>query len=166
MKRNRLLFVGLFCLVLALPIFGFSVLANEKKDGDKKDDAEKAMSWGSLPPAAQKAFASLLKTSKPEKITQETDDGATTYEAAQKVDGRMEEAKVAENGQVLEVEETIPLTDLPPAVVDKVKSTMPKAEIKEVRRVTQYFYEVELSKGSHSKEVKLFGNGQPVENDD
>ena len=107
-----------------------------------------------------------MHTTKPEKVTQETDDGCTTYEAAQTVDGRTKEIKVGSNGQVLETEDAIAASDLPAAAMDAVKKKAPKAEIKEVRRVTVCFYEVELAKGSQPHELKIYGNGQPVEDDD
>ena len=166
MKHRYLLLAGTVALVLAVPIFGLSVLAKEKESGDKKEASEKAVSWEKLPPPVQQTIEAQLQTAKPEEITQETDDGYTTYEAAQKVAGHLKEVKVAENGQLIEVEEAIPAAELPAAVVDKVHKKAPKAEIKEARRVTSYSYEVELGKGVKPHEIQLFGNGQPVEDED
>lgn len=166
MKRRYMLLVGTVVLAFAISVFGLSVLAKEKDSGDKKEAAETAVSWEKLPPPVQQTLEAQLHTAKPEKITQETDDGYTTYEAAQTADGHLKEVKVAENGQLIEVEDAIPASDLPAAVVAQVQKVAPKAEIKEARRVTSYSYEVELGKDSKPREIQLFGNGQPVEKED
>ncbi len=168
MKRRYMILVGVVVLAFGIPFFGMSVLAKEGKGeaANKKEDSEPAVAWDKLPSTVQQTIEAQLHTAKPEKITEEKEDGFTAYEAAQTVDGKLKEVKVAENGQLLEIEEAIPASELPAAVIEKAKKTAPKAEIKEARRVTWCLYEVDFGKENKPKEMLVFGNGQPVENDD
>ena len=166
MKRHLRLLLGTSVLVLAIAIAGLPVLAKEKVSENKKEKDEISVSWDKLPGPVQQTIEAQLKTAKPETITQEEDDDYVLYEAAQTVDGRLKEIKVAENGQIVELEESIPTSDLPAAVVEKIKKRATKAEIKEARRVVVYSYEVEISNDDRTKEIKVYGNGQQIENED
>jgi len=163
--KNRWIIAGTVALALALAAvsFGVSVFA---KEGEEKKDGESAVSWEKIPEAAQKTINAQLGTNKPEQVTQEVEDGFTAYEAAQKVNGQLKEVKVGDNGQLLEVEDAISLADLPPAVKGAIDKKAPKANIKEVVRVASYYYEVAIGEGEHSKELKILGNGQGVEEED
>lgn len=163
--KSRWFVAGTIALVLAVTSFGVSVLAKENEN-EEKQDGEVAVSWDKVPEAAQKCIQAQLGTNAPSKITQETEDGFTLYEAAQNVNGQLKEVKLGENGQLLEVEDAISLADLPPAVKATIEKKAPKAGIKEVVRVTCYYYEIEVGDGEHPEELKILGNGQEVEEED
>ncbi|MCX5769113.1 MAG: hypothetical protein NTZ09_02390 [Candidatus Hydrogenedentes bacterium] len=161
MKRR--LFVAGVAVVFAAALCAVSVFA---KEATGKEDGEIAVSWEKLPAPVQQVVQSQLGTDHPEQLTQETDDAYTTYEAAQKVNGQLKEVKVGDNGQLMEVEDAIAAADLPAAVNARLQKKAPKAEIKEIRRVTCYYYEIEIGEGGRTQELKVLGNGQEFEEED
>lgn len=163
--RNRLYLACTLGMAMALAFSGLSALAKDK-DGSKKEDGEAAVAWEKVPAPVQQGIQAQLGTERPEQITQETDDGFTTYEAAQKVNGQLKEVKLGENGQLLEVEDAVPVSELPYAVKAAIEKEAPEAEIGAVVRVTSYYYEIEVQKGGRAKELKILGNGQEFEEED
>lgn len=124
------------------------------------------MDWDKLPLAVQEAITVQLGAERPETITRETDDDLMIYEAAQKVNGRLKEVKVGDNGQVIEVEDTLSVSDLPAVVTATVQKEAPEAQIEEVCLVTYYYYEIMVNKEGEKREVKVLGNGQILEEED
>ena len=158
MKKSMLILLLYVCLNAS---FCFSVVfANENNNSE---DGEYPIAWDKLPESVQEVFQVQLGTSELESLTQEMDDEFKIYEAAQQVNGMLKEVKVGDNGQILEIEDDVSLSDLPAAVSAKIRDKSPKSQIKEVRRVTRYFYEVIVANGSKEQELKIMGNGQEFE---
>lgn len=153
----------LLCLCLSVSFCCIAVLAKEINDDE---DEESPIAWEKLPECVQEVFKVQLGTSEPELITQEMDDDLKIYEAVQQVNGMLKEVKVGDNGQILEIEDDVSISDLPAAVSAAIKDEAPKSEIKEVRRVTCYYYEVIVAKGNRERELKILGNGQEFEEED
>ena len=140
----------------------------EEADDDEgeEDDAEENVAWDELPKAVQDGLATALGGATPEDLTRELEHGLVTYEAEYEANGAEYSVKVSDNGNILESEEKIPASALPTAVVDRLAHIAPNAEIKEVELVTVTFYEIELKSKGKTREMRMFANGQRLDDDD
>jgi hypothetical protein len=69
-------------------------------------------------------------------------------------------------GGVVEAEQVVETSALPAAVIERLKKDAPKAQIKEAEQVTLSFYEVSLDLAGKEREIKIYSNGQLVEDED
>lgn len=158
-------FIGAVSAAIAITFCGVTVLAKEK-EGKNAEEREVSVDWEQLPQPVQQNIQVQLNTIHPERLTQESDDGFTAYEAAKTINGQLKEIKLGSNGQLLEIEDTVAVSDLPVEVKASVEKKYPKSGIVKACRVTCYYYEVEIGPEKHSKELKVLGNGQEFEEED
>ena len=86
--------------------------------------------------------------------------GRTFYEAEyEAVDGVKHEIKLDETGQIVEIEDEIPPSQLPAAIRKKVESLHLGVPIKEAELKQSMYYVVELEEGEKETEVKVLANG-------
>jgi len=139
--------------------------ADDDDDGEE-DDAEENVAWDELPKAVQDGLATALGGATPEDLARELEHGLVTYEAEYEANGAEYAVKVSDNGNILESEERISAAELPAAVVDRLAHIAPNAEINEVELVTVTFYEIELKSKGKTREMRMFANGQRLDDDD
>jgi len=119
-----------------------------------------------VPPAAQAVIQSHTSGGTIEKITCEKEEGKHFYKVEYKKEGREFELQVDDKGNVLEIEESMNMEDLPPAVQETVKAESAGGEIKELVLETEgdkTFYEVEFEKDGKEHEVKIAEDGTVLE---
>lgn len=119
-----------------------------------------------VPPAAQAVIQSHTSGGMIEEITCEKEEGKHLYKVEYKKDGREFELKVDDEGNVLEIEESMKMEDLPPAVQETVKAESAGGKIKELVLETEKgktFYEVEFKKDGKEYEVKIAEDGTVLE---
>ncbi len=168
MRRNRLIWIFGACSLLLVLVFALSwavVEASEKEDEDGNSKEETVL-WNDVPTVVQGAFKAALAGSTPTEVTREAEKGIVLYEALVKTPDSERAVKAAENGELLETEETLSVSALPEAVSAQVGKHYPKGEITKVERITLSFYEVEVTQGKGKHEVAIFGSGQPVPMED
>jgi len=134
---------------------------NDDDDVDEDED-EQAIAWDELPATVR----AQLEGVQARDMTAEVEDGFLTYEVEYIDNGAQVAATFTESGDIIETEETITTTDLPPAVAARIQQSFPDAVIGEAELVVLTFYEVELNVGGHERELKLFANGQLLDDDD
>ena len=115
-----------------------------------------------VPPAAQAVIQAHTSGGTIEEITCKKKEGKHLY----KKDGREFELKVDDEGNVLEIEESMKMEYLPPAVQETVKAESAGGKIKELVLETEKgktFYEVEFEKDGKEHEVKIAEDGTVLE---
>ncbi len=134
---------------------------------EKPEEGEKVVAWEKLPAAVQNGLKAQLGTQSAAEVTEEVEDGFATYEAkATTAEGNME-VTVTANGDLLEREIETTTDKLPAAVAKSISTKSPNAKIVKAELVTVTLYEVELSDGKQTREIKFYANGQrlPEEKD-
>lgn len=137
---------------------------DEEEEGDKEDG--ESLSWAQLPQAVQKVLEGRLGGAQPDELESESEDGVVVYEAEYEENGIKRAVKLSENGDVLELEEEVASSNLPAAVLAKLKKKYPGAGIQESEVVVQTFYEVTLEVDGKEHEIKLLANGCLLDDDD
>ncbi len=150
MKRNTCLFVFLaYCIAVTLVV---SAPAHAQKGKD-------------APPAAVTAhFAKAFPQAQKVKWEQESDG---KYEAEFILAETEISATYAPDGTLLETEQEIEASELPPAVATALQNDYPKAKPKEFAKITRAdkseVYEVEIKLKGKATDVLYLPNGQKAE---
>src|SRR4051794_15305130 len=120
------------------------------RGGGKKDDGEQAVPLNQAPAAVQASVKRVAGDNKVDKLSKETEDGKTYYEAEFKVNGMAHSAKIAESGEVTEEEMDVQSFDLPAAVRDAVYKNYPGATISRAEMSKsngKSVYEIQMTAG-------------------
>ncbi len=126
----------------------------------------KKVELGDVPPTAQTVIESHTSGGTIEEITFEKEEGKHFYKVEYKKNGREFELQIDDDGNVLEIEESMKMEDLPPAVQETVKTESAGGEIEELVLETEKgktFYEVEFKKDGKEHEVKIAEDGTVLE---
>lgn len=140
-------------LILTVALNGCAIFSKEVKLED-------------VPSAAQVVIQSHTSGGTIEEITCEKEESKHFYKVEYKKDGREFELQVDDDGKVLEIEESMKMEDLPPAVQETVKAESAGGKIKELVLETEKgktFYEVEFKKEGKEHEVKIAEDGTVLE---
>ncbi len=142
----------------------------EDEDGDEDEegeyDDEESIPWEQLPQAVQDALGKALPDVQITELTQEVEDGFLVYEAAYETNGREHELELTEGGEIIETEEQIAPSSLPPAILARIQDQFPDAKITEAERVVVTFYEIELKAAGKEHEIKILANGRVLEDEE
>ena len=142
----------------------------EDEDGDEDEegeyDDEESIPWEQLPQAVQDALGKALPDVQITELTQEVEDGFLVYEAAYETNGREHELELTEGGEIIETEEQIAPSSLPPAILARSQDQFPDAKITEAERVVVTFYEIELKAAGKEHEIKILANGRVLEDEE
>lgn len=133
-------------------------------DESAEDDNESTIAWEQLPEGVKAGLTAALGGSSPAKVIKEEEDDDVYYEAEFEANGVEHTVKVTEDGDVVESEKELSNDELPEAIAAKLQKL--DAKIVEAELVTVTFYEVEIEKDGKKREVKLYANGQRVEEDE
>lgn len=137
---------------------GFGVMADEKIDIDK------------LPAKVKDTIKAKFKDAEAVSAEKETEDGKTVYEIQLKEKDAKFEAKIAEDGTLIEVEKPVAIKDLPKEITDAIEAKFPKAELKTAELSTKgdkTAYEVVITTADKKKvEVVLDPKGKILETED
>ena len=143
-----------FAVVAALSLTTIA-LAQEKKI-DRKD----------LPPAVQKTVEAQSQGATIRGFSQERENGQTNYEAEMIVNGHRKDVLIDPNGDVVEVEEQVPLESLPAAVKEGLEAKAGAGKILKVESLTKHdklvAYEAKVQTGGKKKEIQVDPTGKPL----
>ncbi len=139
-------------------------LGNLVEEDDGEDDEEEEESagieWDDLPVPVQKAVTSHRPDVKPEGFELEKSNSSIFYEAEYpEMDGVKHEIKLDELGNIIEIEDEMPVSKLPVSIRKQIESDHPNASIEEVELKQSTFYEVELKKGEEELEIRILSSG-------
>jgi hypothetical protein len=157
--------VVVFVAICGCALLASTVLAKEKAASDKKD-AEKSTPVEKAPQAVQAAVDKVLHGAKPTSLKKEVEDGFAAYEAEYTANGVECSVRLSEDGATLETEEGVAVSAMPASVTAQIEKRFPKATVKEAARVVSTFFEITLDVDGKEREVKMFANGQQVEDED
>ncbi len=93
----------------------------------------------------------------------ENEKGTTIYEVAIKLKGDTIEVSALQDGTIVEIEKVINAKDLPKGVSDAIAAKYAGAKIKKAEEITTIKWEVLLTVGDKTVEVKFDGSGKVVE---
>jgi hypothetical protein len=127
--------------------------------GEKKVKLEK------LPLAVQQAVKEQTKTAALVGITQETEDGKTTYEVETKVDGHTRDVNLDANGAVVLVEEETPIEKIPAparAGIEKKASGGKIAKVETITKGSTVTYEALITGKGKKFEYVVTPDGSPT----
>ena len=149
---------------LCVGLVGLVLLAGGARAGDK-------VPLDKVPKAVMDAIKARFPDADITSVEKETEDGKVVYDIELKSKGRKYEMDIKEDGTVLEVENEIPVKNLPEAVTKALDAKYPKSTIKEVMEVnkvngsqeTPDHYEVTLTTADgKGKEVTVSLDGATV----
>ena len=149
------LYLKLLIASVLTAIVCVSVQAGEKKI-QRKD----------LPPAVEKTVAEQSKGAAIKGFATEVEDGKTLYEVELSVNGHGKDISMDQHGNVVEVEEEVAMTALPPTVKDGLTKAAGKGTISKVETVTKkgklVAYEAVVKTGSKSSEIQVGPDGKKL----
>ncbi len=106
------------------------------------EENEVSVAVDKLPQAVVEAVKKHFPTAVIESATTEKDDDEVLFEVKFKVDGQLTEVTLGENGEIEEIERTVEMKAVPPAVLELVAKKYPKSTPQSVEAV----YEMEDGK--------------------
>ena len=131
-----------------------SVARAEEKHIQRKD----------LPPAVEKTVAEQSKGATIKGFAKEVENGKKLYEVELSVNGHGKDVSIDQQGNVVEVEEEVTITALPPEVKNGLTKAAGKGTIGKVESLTKngklVAYEAVVKTGTKSSEVQVGPDGQ------
>ena len=159
-SKRYVVLLALVCLAVGVVALAVSAAAKQEKDKEETVPMDKA------PQAVRAAIEKEAPDAKSMELKREVDDGFAAYEAEFLRNDTKQSLTIAEDGAILEREQQVAVSALPPAAAAAVQKHFPKATIKEAQQVVATYYEVTLDVAGKEREVKVCANGQPVEDED
>jgi uncharacterized membrane protein YkoI len=127
--------------------------------------SEKAVNMKDLPAAVQRTVQEQSKGATIRGLSKEVERGKTVYEVEMKVKGHGKDVTIDASGEVIEVEEEVPLESLPGAARVAIEKAAGSGQITKVERVTggkQAAYEAHLRRDGKRSEIKIGDDGRLV----
>lgn len=141
------------------------VLEREQEDdNDENEKDEDNITWADLPVAVQQALTRHRDT-RPNALEIERRGKCMFYEAEYSEGHGEHSVKLTADGDIVEVEDTVQESDMPAEVRAAIVRIAPNATMRELERKTITVYSVELVVDGKKKDVELFANGCPADDD-
>ena len=119
-----------------------------------------------LPETVQKSALKHLVRSSITKVEAIKDEGITKYEIESKNDGIGKDITFADNGSVMEIEQTLKFEELPSAAQNAIKRDYPKLNITKLENVQEFYFDVEGDEKGKSVEFKVLASGDIKDEDE
>lgn len=128
--------------------------------------SEKAVKMKDLPEAVRKTVQEQSKGATLRGLAREVDDGKTFYEAELKVNGHNKDVLIDPSGAVVEIEEEVAMSSLPPDVKATIQKNAGKGKIKSVESITKNntleAYEAHVTKAGKKSAIKVDPSGKLI----
>jgi uncharacterized membrane protein YkoI len=128
--------------------------------------SEKPVKMADLSPVIQKAIREQTKGAEILGVSMETENGKTFYEVETKATGRSRDLLLDTTGAVVEVEEEVTLSNLPPPAKAAIEKKSLGGKVTKVERVTKgnvITYEaVIVSRSGKTSEFSINSDGSPA----
>jgi uncharacterized membrane protein YkoI len=119
-----------------------------------------------LPEAVRKTVQEQSKGATIRGLAKEVEKGQTFYEAELKVNGHNKDVLIDPTGAVVEIEEEVALSSLPPDVKATIQKAAGKGKITAVESITKNntleAYEAHVSKAGKKSEIKVGPDGKLI----
>ncbi len=117
-----------------------------------------------VPPAVQKTVDEQSQGAQIRGLSKEVENGQTQYELELTINGHSRDMLIDPNGKILEVEESIPLETLTPAVRAEVEKNIGQAKLLRLESVTKggalTGYEATISRGGKKSAIGMGPDGK------
>jgi uncharacterized membrane protein YkoI len=127
---------------------------------------EKKIQRSDLPPAVEKTVAEQSKGATIKGFSTEVEDGKKIYEVELTVNGHGKDVSMDTQGNVIEVEEEVPIASLPQAVKEGLTKAAGKGTITKVESLTKkgklVAYEAVVKTGTKSSEIQVGPDGKKL----
>ena len=127
--------------------------------------AEKRIQRKDLPPPVERAVQAQSAGATIRGFTQESEHGKTIYEAEMTANGHGKDVSFDAAGNVVGVEEEVPLDNIPATARAAIEKTVSGGKIRKVEKVTEggaTSYEAAYTKAGKSREVSVHADGSPA----
>ncbi len=127
---------------------------------------EKKLKREQLPPAVEKTVAEQSKGATIVGFSTEVEHGKRLYEVELKVDGRGKDISMDKNGNIVEIEEEVPMDSLPDSVKEGLKKAARAGTIAKIESLTKngklVAYEAIVKTGTKRSEIRVGPDGQKL----
>jgi uncharacterized membrane protein YkoI len=157
MQSKRQVLLG--CGLLILAVGGVLALA-QTQPANKKEEQERKVKEAEVPPTALTALKKLAGSATITEFSEEIEHGHKFYEGSWKGPDGNVDALVTEAGDVVEIEEIIPIDKAPVAVRAAAEKEAGKDAKLTFEKKTMWLYEVHFKKGDKGREIILTPDGR------
>ena len=155
MRRCQACWVGLIALAT------LTIVAHAQERKIQRSD---------LPPAVEQTVEAQSEGATVRAFSREMEKGQTFYEAELLVDGHSKDVLIDRNGQIVEIEEQVRLSSLPPEVRDGLLAIAGKGTITKVESLTKHdklvAYEAQVLNGAKKSEIQVGPHGKPLDHEE
>lgn len=127
-------------------------------------DNERRVKMKDLPQAVQKTVQEQSQGATIKGFSKEIEHGQTYYEAEMKVNGHGKDVLIDPSGAVVEIEEEVALSALPPDVKAGIEQQAGKGKVLKVESITKdntiVMYEAVIRKAGKKSEIKVGPDGK------
>jgi hypothetical protein len=117
-----------------------------------------------VPSAVQKTVDEQSQGAQIRGLSKEIENGKTQYELELTINGRSKDMLIDPNGEILEVEESIPLETLTPAVRAEIEKNVGQAKLLRLESVTRggalTGYEATISRAGKKSSIEMGPDGK------
>lgn len=129
-------------------------------------DQEKRIKRSELPPAVEETVRAQSQGATIRGFSQEKENGKTFYEVELTVNGLSKDVLIDAGGEVVEVEEQVPLEHLPAAVRDGLERKVGKGKLAKIESLTKkgklVAYEAQVLTNGKRSEIQVGPDGKPL----
>ncbi len=129
-------------------------------------DQEKKINRSELPAAVNETLRAQSQGATIRGFSQEMENGKTFYEAELMVNGHSKDVLIDAGGEVVEVEEQVPLENLPMAVRTGLETKVDKGKLVKVESLTKkgklLEYEAQVLTNGKRSEIQVGPDGKPL----
>jgi hypothetical protein len=131
---------------------------------------EKKIRRSDLPAAVEKTVAAVSKDATIKALSEETQNGKTTYEVEMIVNGHTKDVEVEPSGAIVEIEEEVAMDSLPTEVKAGLTAKTAGGEILKVESLTKQghlvAYEAKIEKAGQKTEIQVGPSGRPLDHEE
>jgi uncharacterized membrane protein YkoI len=135
-------------------------IISRKVEGGDGDGESPGLRPDDVPAGARAAFRKLANGGRITRVSRDYEDGVMVYEAEWMAKGTKHEAAVTEDGTLVEMEERVRMSSLPPAVQAAVARHFPPGTRLEIEKKTTVVYEIEGVIDGEEVELYVFPTGR------
>jgi hypothetical protein len=157
---------GRLAMKVIYPLLTSGMLALSITGAAVAEDGEQIVPCKDLPAAIMTAFAKAYPKATIKNCTREIEDGNTTYEVASREDNVGRDVLYNAEGNVIVVEETVSMSDVPKPVQRAFNKKFSKAEIilaEKLMRGSSVSYEFEIKVKGKIREIVFDSAGKEME---
>jgi uncharacterized membrane protein YkoI len=136
----------------------------------QEQEREKKIQRSDLPQAVEKAVVEQSKGATIRGFSQERENGQTFYEVEMKVNGHSKDVLMDANGSVVEVEESVSMESLSPAVRTGLQAKAGDGKIVKVETLTKkgqlVAYEAKVMSNGKKSEIQVAPDGKPLDHEE